>query len=74
MSTVKEGVGVGCKWTLAKMFEHLKSENVDVDRLWQRIIDIAILTVLPAVNEIPSSPQCFELFGFDVLLDDQMRP
>ncbi|KAJ8913513.1 hypothetical protein NQ315_017063 [Exocentrus adspersus] len=42
--------------------------------LWQRITTLVILTVLSHVSQIPPTVNCFEFFGFDVLIDNSLRP
>lgn len=42
--------------------------------MWQRITSLVILTVLSNVNQVPATVNCFEFFGFDVLIDSSLRP
>ena len=59
--------------------EHI---GVDMNLLWSRIYDVIIksfLSVDPhisaALKKIPSAKNnCFERFGFDILLDSDLRP
>lgn len=74
-STDKESIGVGCKWTLSQLRVYLYKHNIDDCLLWHRITSIIILTLLSQVHEIPTnSSNCFELFGFDILVDEKMKP
>ena len=74
-STDKESIGVGCKWTLSQLRVYLHKHNIDDCLLWHRITSIIILTLLSQVHEIPTnSSNCFELFGFDILVDEKMKP
>lgn len=70
----KDIIGRGGKWTLERLFRHLRKRKVDVKRLWLQINNLILLTLLPIVHEVPPVPACFELFGFDVILDRQLRP
>jgi len=70
----KETVGKGCKWTLTKFFEHMRRKGADVERIWLRIQDLVLLTLLPIVHAVPAMPSCFELFGFDIILDNNLKP
>lgn len=71
----KESIGIGCKWTLTKLRHYFHKHNVDDRFLWHRITSIIIITLLSQVQEIPSnSSNCFELFGFDILLDEKLKP
>ncbi|XP_009475862.1 putative tubulin polyglutamylase TTLL2 [Pelecanus crispus] len=69
----KEGIGCGCKWTFSKFRSYLRILGVDDILLWQKINNIVILTLL-AVTPLPVASNCFELFGFDILIDDKFKP
>ncbi|XP_044527680.1 probable tubulin polyglutamylase TTLL2 [Gracilinanus agilis] len=70
----KVGVGRGCKWTLTRFFSYLRSNDVDDLLLWQRINQLVILTMLAIAPSVPFVSNCFELFGFDILIDDKFKP
>ncbi|XP_067391929.1 probable tubulin polyglutamylase TTLL2 [Emydura macquarii macquarii] len=70
----KEGIGRGCKWTISKFRSYLRSHEVDDLLLWQRINNIIILTLLAITPSVPLTSNCFELFGFDILIDDKFKP
>ncbi|XP_010208043.1 probable tubulin polyglutamylase TTLL2 [Colius striatus] len=69
----KEGIGCGCKWTFSKFRSYLRIFGADDTVLWQKINNIVILTLL-AVTPLPVASNCFELFGFDILIDDKFKP
>ncbi|XP_075720583.1 putative tubulin polyglutamylase TTLL2 [Rhinoderma darwinii] len=73
-SAEKERVGSGCKWTLGQFRSYLRSLEVDEVLLWQRIYNIVTMTILSIAPSIPQYPNCFELFGFDILIDDTLKP
>ena len=74
-SAEKESIGTGCKWTLSKLRHYLHKHNIDDRLLWHRVTSIIIITLLSQVQEIPSdSSNCFELFGFDILIDEKLKP
>ncbi|XP_029452661.1 probable tubulin polyglutamylase TTLL2 [Rhinatrema bivittatum] len=70
----KERVGCGCKWTLSQFRSYLYSLDIDNVLLWQRIHNIVIMTLLAIASQVPPTPNCFELFGFDVLIDENLKP
>lgn len=77
-SAVKEGIGSGCKWTLTQLQEHMASvEGLQHawGKLWIRMCNVCVLTLLLLVHSVPQNSQaCFELFGFDVMVDEQLKP
>ncbi|XP_019335248.1 probable tubulin polyglutamylase TTLL2 isoform X2 [Alligator mississippiensis] len=70
----KVGIGRGCKWTFSKCRSYLRSIGVDDLLLWQRINNIVTLTLLAITPSVPLTHNCFELFGFDILIDDKFKP
>ncbi|KAL3882585.1 hypothetical protein ACJMK2_028915 [Sinanodonta woodiana] len=70
----KERVGPGCKWTLTQLRYFLQQDNRDNSMLWTKIINIVILTILIQAPQVPKVNNCFELYGFDVLIDENMKP
>lgn len=74
-SVEKESIGTGCKWTLSKLRHFFHKCSIDDRLLWHRITSIIIITLLSQVQDIPSdSSNCFELFGFDILIDEKLKP
>lgn len=74
-STDKERVGPGCKWTLSQLRSFLRQmDNIDEMLLWQRITNIVTLTLATQAPTVPKSQSCFELFGFDILIDQNFKP
>ncbi|XP_034848003.1 probable tubulin polyglutamylase TTLL2 [Mirounga leonina] len=71
---IKEVIGHGCKWTLSRFFSYLRSWDMDDLLLWQKINHMVILTVLAIAPSVPFAANCFELFGFDILIDDNLKP
>ncbi|XP_067844456.1 probable tubulin polyglutamylase TTLL2 [Heptranchias perlo] len=70
----KERVGSGCKWTMSQFRSFLHSLNINELLMWQRISNIVTMTLLTITPSIPSPPNCLELFGFDILIDDNIKP
>jgi hypothetical protein len=72
----------GHKWSLAALTRHLKNIGVDMNLLWGRIYDVIIKSLLsveniisPAIKKWVEHPtkNCFELFGFDILIDSDLK-
>ncbi|TNN48949.1 Tubulin polyglutamylase TTLL4 [Liparis tanakae] len=72
----------GHKWTLKSLWQFLGSKGVSTAPIWEKIKDIVIKTIIgsePYVNSLlkmhlRSSYSCHELFGFDIMLDEKLKP
>jgi hypothetical protein len=68
--------------SLSAFFSQLKKEGVDTDLIWNKIYDIIIKTILSIEKDVSmytkehfqKKSKCFELFGFDVLIDKELKP
>ncbi|KND03653.1 uncharacterized protein SPPG_01124 [Spizellomyces punctatus DAOM BR117] len=75
LSHEKDEVGSGCRWTLGKLRTWFEGMGVDFEKIWRKIQGIILLTLLPVAVEVPLVPAgCFELYGFDIMLDENLRP
>ncbi|KAG6452229.1 probable tubulin polyglutamylase TTLL2 [Manduca sexta] len=71
----KDRIGSGCKWTLKQVRRALVGRWGAVEWLaWQRIRALVTLTLLAQATGTPPVRNCFEFYGFDVLLDDALKP
>ncbi|CAF4776312.1 unnamed protein product [Pieris macdunnoughi] len=74
-SECKERIGSGCKWTLKQVRRALIGRWGAVEWLvWQKIRALVTLTLLAQAAGTPPTRNCFEFYGFDVLLDDALKP
>ncbi|XP_037344019.2 tubulin polyglutamylase TTLL4 [Pungitius pungitius] len=72
----------GHKWALKALWQYLGSKGVNTTRIWEKIKDIVIKTIIgsePYVNNLLKSNvrtpySCHELFGFDIMLDEKLKP
>lgn len=73
---------VGHKWTFSALLRHLKSQGNDTTSLMQAIEDVIIKSIFACSQSIvsackmfvPNQNNCFELYGFDILIDNTLRP
>lgn len=72
----------GHKWTLKSLWRHFDAEGIDHSVIWEKIKDLMIKTLISAEGNMSSLFQqnvssrysCYELFGFDILLDSRLKP
>ncbi|CAM9200114.1 unnamed protein product [Ectocarpus fasciculatus] len=78
----RAGGGMGSKWSLKVLRRKLAGMGVDVPALWQDIHSVVIKTLIAIEAQVSAAVEllairrgtCFEMFGFDVLVDRQQRP
>ncbi|XP_072940753.1 probable tubulin polyglutamylase TTLL2 isoform X2 [Epargyreus clarus] len=71
----KDRIGSGCKWTLKQVRRALVGRWGAAEWLvWQRVRALVSLTLLAQAAGTPPARNCFEFYGFDVLLDDSLKP
>ena len=72
----------GSKWSVTAWRKLLRDKGIDDEQIWNKIGDIVIKTVLTVEGvvfshmqmSVPYYNNCFELLGFDILLDDYLNP
>jgi len=71
--------------SLDELFHEIKNHGVDVDKLWLRMKDIIIKTMMSLQPDLmhnyklalPSDHEhqmCFQIMTFDMIIDDQCKP
>jgi len=79
-SVDKVMIGEGCKWPLKRLAAHLDAIRDGLwSALWERIRVVAALTLLSVTSNDTSfghgvGRESFELFGFDILIDSDLKP
>lgn len=81
-NTDAEADGEGSKWSLKALRKKYEEIGINYDEVFDKIEDIAIKTIIAVephvVNSLnqgcKSRNNCFETYGFDILLDDTLRP
>ncbi|KAA0164142.1 hypothetical protein FNF28_03955 [Cafeteria roenbergensis] len=69
-AAAREGEGGGTKVSLGYLWRRLAASGVDSARCWRRVKEVLVKSLVCVDDVIPNQPNCFELFGYDVLLDD----
>ncbi|XP_075964534.1 tubulin polyglutamylase TTLL5 [Anarhichas minor] len=72
----------GNKWSMSAVLRYLKQEGKDTTLLMRQVEDLIVKAVLSAELQIanackmyvPHKTNCFELYGFDVLIDSNLKP
>ncbi len=70
----KDQIGAGCKWTITQLRHFFWHSNIDDHSIWAKIINIIILTLIMQHGQVPKAENCFELYGFDVIIDENLKP
>ena len=70
------------KWGLTALRKYFKSHNIPDEAVWKRIEDIVIKSIISIESilnnatemYVPYRGNCFEVLGFDVIIDDNLIP
>ena len=74
--------GKGSKWSHTALKKFFKDLGIDDTELWEKIEDVLIKSIIgvePLLTSafhmyVPHKSNCFELLGFDILVDDDLKP
>lgn len=72
----------GHKWALKALWQYLGAKGINTMPLWEKIKDIVIKTIIASEPYVTSQLKmhvrtpysCHELFGFDIMLDEKLKP
>ena len=73
---------MGFKWSLTAFCKHLAQVGIDMDLMWSRIYDVILKALICGENHVMQQLKknnvhrnnCFEIFGYDILLDSDLKP
>jgi hypothetical protein len=69
------GYGDLGKRTLRQLWAYFESQGIDYHPIWDQIKRIVNLTLVPLASLVPKTDaKCFELYGFDIMLDENLKP
>ena len=68
--------GAGCKWPLRNLKLYLLGKyGVEAtDHLFNSIQDICINSLLSVQKVMINDKHCFEMYGYDIMIDDELKP
>ncbi|KRX03199.1 hypothetical protein PPERSA_07027 [Pseudocohnilembus persalinus] len=72
----------GSKWSLSALKDFLRINNLNSEQIFDRMDDLIIKTIISIEQQIngafemhvPFRNNCFQLFGFDILIDNNYKP
>ena len=62
------------KWTIEQLRNQIQSLGHNFEKLWHQIERIIVLTCLHLCMVCPDTKNCFELMGFDIMVDKFLKP
>jgi len=72
----------GHKWSLQMLWKYLETIGINYSTIWEEIKDLIVKTIFCGhqamksafMDNVQSNYNCYKLFGFDVLIDDTLKP
>ncbi|XP_075385423.1 tubulin monoglutamylase TTLL4 [Tenrec ecaudatus] len=72
----------GHKWALKALWSYLNQKGINSDVIWEKIKDVVVKTIISSEPYVTSLLKmyvrrpynCHELFGFDIMLDEKLKP
>jgi len=64
----------GTKVSLTYLWRRLEEKGIKVPKLWNDISLLIIKSLVVVAENIPFHPNCFELFGYDVIIEENGEP
>ncbi|XP_019061237.1 tubulin polyglutamylase TTLL4 isoform X2 [Fukomys damarensis] len=72
----------GHKWALKALWKYLSQKGINSDIIWEKIKDVVVKTIISSEPYVTSLLKmyvrrpysCHELFGFDIMLDEKLKP
>lgn len=72
---------ISSKWSLAQLKDEYRKMGIDHEEIFKNIKQLCIKTLMAVEPQITTAMratkyrnQCFELYGFDIIVDQKLRP
>ncbi|KAF0976317.1 hypothetical protein FDP41_004623 [Naegleria fowleri] len=71
------------KWSIPSLKSYLKRNGFPVEKIWGDVESLIVKTLISVEGRIrqtcdkvklPSTKNCFEIYGFDVMIDNNLKP
>jgi hypothetical protein len=56
------------------LWQRLEKRGIDVPTLWRNICAVVVKSLMVVEDKMTHQPCCFEVFGYDILIDSALRP
>ncbi|XP_050398528.1 probable tubulin polyglutamylase TTLL9 [Patella vulgata] len=66
----------GCKWSTQQLRKYLTARHGQekTDQLFNKMNEVFILSLQSVQKTMINDKHCFELYGYDILIDDNLKP
>lgn len=63
----------GTKISLEQLKSQLYTQGIEFGDIWRQVTEIVVKSLAACQIDIPYNPCCFELFGYDVIIDSNLK-
>ncbi len=66
-------VSGGSKISLAHLRTKLADQGINLVEHWHKAVDVILKTLVSVEDAIGDNANCFEVYGFDLIIDDELK-
>jgi tubulin polyglutamylase TTLL5 len=63
----------GTKCSLEYLWRKLQDSGINTEAVWNSICEVVVKSLICADDVIPNQPNSFELFGYDIMIDETLK-